>query len=356
MRFLLLGAGEEESAWAEAIRACAGHELLAVWPETPFHEPNLNEIDAPLALQGVDAVIVGGPISFRDQALRKVAAAGFHAIALHPPGPNADAYYQVALSREETGSIVVPDLPQRLSPSVVELKQAIVNGMFGAPLELLLDVQVEPGDDDLVGPVFSRWADLIRHLLGEATTILSFGEPTGMYPSRSLTAQLRSGESARAEVRISRGATPLARLTATGPRGSTTLDLGLEEGFDPRQAILAEFENAVARKPSHPDLVDGTRAMELAEGVGRSLRRGRTLDLHYEQVSEANNFKSVMTSIGCMILLACLVALPMALAGPALGMNWMLYIAYAIPPLLVFFALTQLLKYGVKPPKAVEKG
>ena len=44
--------------------------------------------------------------------------------------------------------------------------------------------------------------------------------------------------------------------------------------------------------------------MELSEAVVRSLRRGRTIDLHYEAISEEASFKSIMTSTGCMILWA----------------------------------------------------
>jgi hypothetical protein len=98
----------------------------------------------------------------------------------------------------------------------------------------------------------------------------------------------------------------------------------------------------------HPDLTDGTRAMEVAEGVARSLRRGRTVELHYEEISEAGTFKSVMTSLGCLILLAVLVVLPVALAGPALGLRWTIDLAYLIPPLLLLFLLLQLLRFAAR--------
>ena len=39
--------------------------------------------------------------------------------------------------------------------------------------------------------------------------------------------------------------------------------------------------------------------------------------------------------------LAVLFALPLALAGPAPGIGWTIYIAYAIPPILVVFVATQ---------------
>ena len=82
----------------------------------------------------------------------------------------------------------------------------------------------------------------------------------------------------------------------------------------------------------------------------RSLRRGRTVDLHYEQISEESNFKSVMTSTGCMILLAALFAVIFALAGPPLGYPWTIYIAYLVPPILVIFVVLQTLRLAVKKP------
>ena len=100
----------------------------------------------------------------------------------------------------------------------------------------------------------------------------------------------------------------------------------------------------------HPDLLDGTRAMEVAAAVGSSLRRGRTIDLHYGEVSEAAAFKAVMTSLGCLMLVVMLVALPLALAGPALGLDWTLVIVYAIPPVLVGFILLQLFRFALREP------
>jgi myo-inositol 2-dehydrogenase/D-chiro-inositol 1-dehydrogenase len=88
--------------------------------------------------------------------------------------------------------------------------------------------------------------------------------------------------------------------------------------------------------------------MELSEAVLRSLRRGRTIDLHYEAISEESSFKSIMTSTGCVILLGALLILPLALAGPALGMNWTIYLAYLIPPVLVVFAVMQILRFGIQ--------
>ena len=97
-----------------------------------------------------------------------------------------------------------------------------------------------------------------------------------------------------------------------------------------------------------PSLHDATRAMELAEATARSLRKGRTVDLYYEPISEEASFKSVMTSTGCMLIIGALLVIPLALAGPPLGFNWTIYIAYLIPPVLVLFIILQTLRFAVR--------
>ena len=59
-----------------------------------------------------------------------------------------------------------------------------------------------------------------------------------------------------------------------------------------------------------------------------------------------------MTSTGCLLLVAILVVLPVALAGPALGMPWTVNLAWVMPPLLGLFILMQFLRFAIKPPPA----
>jgi myo-inositol 2-dehydrogenase/D-chiro-inositol 1-dehydrogenase len=135
------------------------------------------------------------------------------------------------------------------------------------------------------------------------------------------------------------------------PGGEQTIEL---EPWDPFGAIMETMLPRLERRgpQSHtepnPNLNDGTRAMELSEAVVRSLRRGRTIDMHYEAISEDSTFKSIMTSTGCMILMAALFILPLALAGPVLGFTWAIYLAYLIPPVLVIFAVFQVLRLGIR--------
>ncbi len=383
MNFLILGDGPDERAWAELLAGRPDHRVVAATPGFPEQFPEIPtpaDLEAALAVAGVDAVIVGGPLEQRDEALRRTAASGYAAICLHPPGENADPYYQVALSREETGAVVVPDLPGRLHPGVAALRKALSDGNLGGFRGLRIEAMARPDEGDL-RETFARWVDLARVFLGEVESLTALGDPPGEVPSRALTVQLRGPGGRPAELRLSahaaggparliaeceRGSFAMevapdwrgpSRLIRTGPGGASSEEL---PPWDHRAAMLDAFERAVAGEATRPDLIDGTRAMELTSAAARSLRRGRAVDLHYEEVSETNNFKTVMTSVGCMVLLGCLVALPAALVGPALGIGQTIYIAYAIPPLLVAFALLQVLRLALKPagpagkPEAVE--
>ncbi|MBV8609761.1 MAG: hypothetical protein JO034_20180, partial [Singulisphaera sp.] len=208
-----------------------------------------------------------------------------------------------------------------------------------------------------------------RALLGEVEAVTATGDPPGDRPSENLVVQLRGPEGRRAEVRLWTGPVEPSRLVVAGAEGSLMLEYdptfataarlirrtsgGGEtvvplDDWDPHAAILKTLAEAIAGRESHPDLIDGTRATELAEATVRSLRRGRTVDLHHEEISEEGTFKSVMTSFGCVILLCILVALPAALVGPALGLPWTIYIAYVIPPVLIGFIFLQLLRYVIR--------
>ncbi|MFI5456062.1 MAG: Gfo/Idh/MocA family protein [Isosphaerales bacterium] len=379
MNVLIVGNGIEEHGWARWLRARREHQLDAALPG--FSDPGLASVPVPrdlddaLARPGIDTIIVGGPIEQRGEVLRRAAAEGLAVICLHPPGPDSEAYYQVALSRAETGAVIVPDLPLRLHPGVAALRQAASTGELGVFRGVRVESPSVGEGTDLARVVFPRLIDVVRALLGEVEALTATGDPPGDQPDVELIVQLRAALGRRAELRIWSGPDEPSRLSLLGAGGSLTLE------FDPRfqqparlirrTSSAAEHRQELAPWDSHeaivsvlaasrarragpdlpsPNLHDATRAMELAEATTRSLRRGRTVDMYYEPITEEAGFKSVMTSTGCVILLIALCTLPLALAGPALGLNWTIFIAYLIPPILVIFVLLQILRFAVRSP------
>jgi predicted dehydrogenase len=371
MNFLILGDGPEELAWAQALADHPEHRLWAACPGFKAY-PDLaggTDLDGALATAGVEAILVGGDSELRAEGLRRAAAAGFPTICLHPPGSSADPYYQVSLSRQETGAVIVPDLPARLHPGVAELRKAIERQMLGAYRGIRFESSAGMADGGLVDQVLPRVIDPVRALLGEVGAVTATGDPPGERPTDNLLVVLRGPDGRRAEVRIWEGPPEPARLTVAGEMGTLTLEhdpafMGSAhlirklvhggetvtelEPWDPRAAILLALTDAMAGREAHPDLTDGIRTLELSEATARSLRKGRTIDLHYEEMSEAGTFKTLMTSAGCALLLSVLVLLPIALVGPAFGLTWTLYAAYIIPPLLILFIILQVFRFALR--------
>lgn len=378
MNILILGDGPEELSWAYALREHPHHRLVAACPgfKAMPDLPGGNDLDAALALAGIDAVICGGDPALRAEGLRRAASTGMRAIALHPPGPNADPYYQVALSRQENGAIVVPDLPARRHPGVATLEKTLREGKPGSARTVRYDVTVGPADGDLSGRVLPRVLDVLRALIGEVVAVTATGVPSGPSPTESLTVQLRGSDSLHGEIRLTTGPPDPARLAVPSADGTITLEhdidfhgpsrlvrrsIGAAEAvtelgdWDPKTAILRVLEEADPDSEPAPGLTDGTRAMEVAEAAARSLRRGRTIDLYYEEMSEVGNFKSVMTSVGCALLLGTILLLFAVAAAQGLGFDQAVYVAWIIPPALVVFVLFQFLRYGIRQPSPREE-
>jgi myo-inositol 2-dehydrogenase/D-chiro-inositol 1-dehydrogenase len=375
MNVVILGRGEEELAWARWLSGRPEHRLDAAYPGFPDASmagiPVPRDLEDALARPGIEAIIVGGPLETRGEWLRRAAAEGYAIIVLHPPGPDSESYYQVALSREETGAVIVVDLPLRLHPGVQALRRALAEGDLGSFRGLRLEATSRPPVASLVRIAFARAVDAIRAILGEIEALTATGDPPGEDPEVELVVQLRGAGALRAETRIRAEAAASARLTLLGERGKLSLDVDAhwltlerpdaEEAialspWDPHEAIMSVLASSMvcrdSGEPPSPNLLDGTRAMELSEAANRSLRRGRTVELHYESISEESTFKSVMTSTGCLVFLASLFVLPLAMAGAAIGLKWALYIPYLIPPALVLFVMLQTLRLAIRRPQA----
>jgi myo-inositol 2-dehydrogenase/D-chiro-inositol 1-dehydrogenase len=279
--------------------------------------------------------------------------------------------------------VVVPDLPLRIHPGVARLRDAIRSGEFGAFRGVRHECASGAEGEDLARVAFPRVVDVVRSLVGEIEALTASGDPPGVNPEYELVVQLRASGGRKAEIRVHSGPAEPARLAVNGSNGSLTLEYDPSfarparlirrtladpgerfeelETWDAHEAIVRTLRSSVGAKEEPgpatpgPTLHDGTRAMELSEAVVRSLRRGRTIDLHYEAISEEASFKSIMTSTGCMLLLGVLIILPLALAGPALGAGWTIYLAYLIPPLLIVFTVLQVLRFGIRSEQA-QKG
>jgi hypothetical protein len=115
------------------------------------------------------------------------------------------------------------------------------------------------------------------------------------------------------------------------------------EDWDPAAAMLAELVRALDGQPTYLAWVDAARDIELSETIARSLEKGRTIELYYEDYTEQGTFKGLMASIGCgLLILGCLVPAVVGIADQV-GLPYVNRWPYVLAGGLGVFLLLQLL-------------
>ena len=274
----------------------------------------------------IDAVIVGRAPDEdrRAEQLRKFVQVGMPILVSHPVVDSMLIYYELDMIRRETRSIVLPYLPDRLHPAIARLAAmaAAEESAIGKAEQMVMERPLGDRSRAQVLAQFARDVDLIRAVTGEVSRIGAMGAATAEVSFANLGVQMSgpSGVLARWSVGPLEGG-EAARISLLGVRGKATLhmpaagpwtlaigtgpaeDRGDFVVWDPARAALAQLAEAVAGKAVQPDWVDAARSVELAETIERSLRKGRNVDLHYEEYTEQGTFKGMMTSLGCGLLI-----------------------------------------------------
>ena len=134
-------------------------------------------------------------------------------------------------------------------------------------------------------------------------------------------------------------------LTVTGTRGqasfeSAASEVDVDRWFD----RLAE---TIDGRPPEPGWNELLRACETVDAARRSLKRRRTIDLHFETASERSQFKTQMTAIGCGVLsLTLALTLLLMLIGSVVDVHpGIMRVARILifAPLFIFLALQLLI-------------
>jgi myo-inositol 2-dehydrogenase/D-chiro-inositol 1-dehydrogenase len=131
----------------------------------------------------------------------------------------------------------------------------------------------------------------------------------------------------------------------SAPPESRQTESTYTESWNPAAAVLQQIERCRQGQPDSTRWKDAAMSIELTETLERSLRRGRTVQLHYEGRTELSAFKAIMTSVGCMSLLVALALIVIVVliqsVGGGLPEQWPILILV----LLVGFLLLQSLRF-----------
>ncbi|HVU86658.1 MAG TPA: hypothetical protein VHD36_05020 [Pirellulales bacterium] len=380
MKFALLGMDADALELAQGVAASREHvlasacdvagaedQLRALAPRVQFVE----FWEALLASDMADAVIVsrGTDPELRAEQLRKLVQAGVPLILTHPVDDSMLICYELDMIRAETGCVMLPYIPYRWHEGLKRLARIVGDGAaspIGTVEQIVMERALADRDRSLVVRQFAGDVELLRMVAGELTSVSALapgGKEEADYANLGVQLTGPRGVLARWSVSPADHA-PGATILARGDKGKATLVLPaageattleiisagrtVQESFpawDPASAAIAEFQNAIAGRPSAPTWPDACRDVELSEAIARSLAKGRTIELHDEEHSEHGTFKGTMTSVGCGLLLASLVVLLAAAALASItGMPFFGYAPYLILGVLGIFLVLQSLK------------
>ena len=398
MRLGILGAGPATLAVAQAAAVSGKHVVAWVCELSAPGESQVSDVlrsiipkarfadhwEALLDTNMVDGVLVSrhSDQDLRAEQLRKFAQAGMPVLVSHPVVDSMLVYYELDMIRRETSCVMLPYLPHRWHPAVVALAKVWNDGCdspIGAAEQLVVERHLADRSKTSVLTQFARDVDLVRSICGEVARIGAMGpriddadyanlgvqmSTSGSFLARWSVAPVETVEGARVQLvgkkdkavlTMASGSEPW-RLEFTGS-GAPPVEFA---DWDPGKAALDRFAEAVSSASAEPGWADAARSVEISEAVGRSLRKGRTVELHLEEFTEEATFKGTMASLGCGLLLAGLLLLMVlaVLEQVEVGQvklvfpNWPYLLVGVLGLFLVLQLLTLLFRKGEKQPPA----
>jgi len=339
MNFALLGDSTAVRPLLLALRDQSHHRLThAACLRTLLDEvlpdfPELRVCDSwseLLAVDAIDFVIIAGADPEVLEASRKLATSGLSLAFVPEFTQGLDLVYELSLIQDDTQIALVPLLLARAHPQLVLLREAIVRGDLGSVLHIEFErwcssggSLFQPADRDRV---LLPDIDVLRWLAGnysQVTATESWIDDAGI--SRATVALAGSGCPAASWTLRTAGAEQGWTVAVVGQHGAARLECDAVDGVvrlssdtvafpdnavDPQSDglraaadSLDQLTNPTSASDVMPTWDDLIKAFETTDAARRSVRRRRTIDLHFEQTSERGLFKTQMAALGCGVLM-----------------------------------------------------
>ena len=386
MNIALLGIDDDTLDLAQAALE-AGHALVAAYDVDAAGSEALRKLlprieiseawENLLSREAADAVIVAraSDDDRRADQLRKLVQEGVPMIVAHPVHDSMLIYYELDMIRQESLCPMLPYSPERWHPAVERLAE-LTDGdgaAVGRLEQLTCERFLADRSKRSVVAHFVRDVEVLRLLAGDTNKIGAMAGSPASVDYANLGVQMSGPSGVAVRWTVGPAEPGIAfRLMAIGQRGKLTLtasddqrpwmietrvggeakseSIGIaERADDPPSEALALLAEAMTGAEVTPTWIDAARDMELADGIERSVQRGRTIDLHFEEQTEQGTFKGMMAAGGCLLLMATLALVVVgALLGGA-GVPIVQHWPYLMVVVLGGFLLLQFLRLAFPP-------
>lgn len=287
------------------VRCSLSGELAAVASRSGVPVTLAASVEDALLASDVDTVIIA--IDDLDESLRIVRAAAQSArnVVVIPPAECSPAYsFELHLILDESRCGIMPLLPRAV---MADLKLSEVDlGLAGlVTRQLSIELPLNQTSPGLLHQTVIQGLDYLSASGFKFTqvTALESNAPDGSLLSRLIT--LSAAPTAEkilppATLTIQPAAdSGMRRLLQVSQANATTRTVPIEEAAPVLNRIATVCES---RELCGKWMDAFSVTLELSEAVSKSLRRRRTVDVHFDSGSEKGVFKSQMTAIGCGIL------------------------------------------------------
>ncbi len=322
MNFALLG---DDAAAVPLIQAAlaAGHRFVRsalaerlITSRTEFATIPQCSWEALLIDKTVESVLVAGDSNELQTAAKHLASAGKPLLIVPRLAFGTACAYELSLIRDDSHVKLMPAFEQRFHPELVALSQRLAIRELGAIRRIQVDrvLSLASTTSSLTEPEIEAASiddiDLLQWMGGRYDQVTAQRSGLTEQGCSQATLSLAGTGLPDATWTARRGATDGWRLTVETEQGPITLERSTNSNSP--AALMAAF--VVADAPNAPEWSDAVRVFDVLDAAKRSLRRRRTIDLHFETLSERQQFKTQMTAIGCGMLMLTLF-LMLALLG-----------------------------------------
>jgi predicted dehydrogenase len=295
-----------------------------------------------------DAVIVGrGTASeeLRAEQLKRLATDAVPLLVTHPISGSVLTYYELDMIRRETRGILRHYNPLVGQPTYGDLAGWVRDGhpRVGAIHQVSCERHIGDDERDTVLDDLARDVEMLAVVAGGIRKVSAAGLPSVGASLASLQVQMMTSNPAtvRWSTAPRTGSTGSVDVTLVGQRGLVILHVPADEdsaawepwtleelydderrsstlpGWNAPAVAIEQLASAVAE----PDLERrglvstwdrATQAMEVVEAVELSLQKGRTMEVHQQQLTEQLAFRGTMAAMGCGLLVLGLAVLVLA--------------------------------------------
>ena len=260
----------------------------------------------------VEAVIVAGDSDEVQSAAKQLASSGKPLLIIPQAEFGAACGYELSLIRDDSHVVLMPAFVHRADLDFLSLSQRMASGQLGTARRIQVEVEFpQPrGASTLLGEREIEAAavadiDVLRWLGGNYDQVTSLRSGQTEQGCSQATLTLAGAGLPDATWVARRGDRPSWRLTVETDQGSQSVDRSTSPLL-PTWLIESFVAACRHEQAAQPDWPEAVRVFDVLDAARRSLRRRRTIDLHFETLSERSQFKTQMTAMGCGLLLLTL--------------------------------------------------